>query len=571
MTLITKVSVQNFKCYRKMQHFELGQSNFFIGANNAWKSAVLKAIHCFFDENQYQLEFLNKNEFRSRLKNYNKTTVGITFDLKMIHTKSIRENLKKEYWETLTIYRNFTYKENTNLIYNDYEIKWKDFSKDELSSDIEKLLSKIIVSYIHPQEAKELMQKAQEKLKSRLLSNWWRSPDLATNLNKLQDEWTKLRKLANTYLSKWLTDSLQNIWPWCQTNVDLPEQIEQIIWVSEINFRGSVDLPVVSLTSQWTGAQSTILYQTHYLLDSDKTLHRGFYYPIWLIEEPESFLHADIIFKLGHLLCSDRWLDNIQMMISTHSPLLLSTSKSNEWRIKWFLINEHSILKNKKVSEWNIEEIKEIWEIMGDPNFDVYLQSSDKQPIIIEDTRELSEKKLQEAWINVTQRLRWTPELRRYFDVLRTIKVSIWKAVYFLIDNDKGLDDFKNVISEKWQKIKEEGWFKKYKFENNVYLIVFPENCAMEELFEEYDSVLENCVAQLFNSTYTKPTSNKVPANLSRVHAHIRDKTSSGLEEAKKMIRNQQDVKDLFWWLVETKNYQIQKVNSSSIINLMKD
>lgn len=92
--------------------------------------------------------------------------------------------------------------------------------------------------------------------------------------------------------------------------VDLPEKVVDVIAVSEILFKGSSDLPDVSLTSQGTGAQSTILYQTHFLLDSDKTLHRGFYYPIWLVEEPESFLHVDIIFKLGYLLCSDIWLDS---------------------------------------------------------------------------------------------------------------------------------------------------------------------------------------------------------------------------------------------------------------------
>jgi len=40
MNLLTSISIQNFKCYRKEQTFNLGKSNFFIGANNAGKSAV---------------------------------------------------------------------------------------------------------------------------------------------------------------------------------------------------------------------------------------------------------------------------------------------------------------------------------------------------------------------------------------------------------------------------------------------------------------------------------------------------------------------------------------------------
>ncbi|MCF3110988.1 AAA family ATPase [Niabella sp. CC-SYL272] len=571
MTLITRISIQNFKCYRRRQMFNLGQSNFFIGANNAGKSAVLKAMHCFFDDNQYSPEYINQTELRSKGTGFNKTVIGITFDLNIITTKSLQAKLKKLYGDSLTLNKNFTYRENTNTTIIDYTLGKTTIQFDSLPPEVLEFLSKISVSYIHPQEAKELLEKAQEKLKRRLLSNWGRNAALADILGQLQKQWTDLRKRANSYLSNGLTQSLQNIWPGCSTKVDLPEKIEDVIGISEIIFKASSELPDVSLTSQGTGAQSTILYQTHFLLDSDKTLHRGFYYPIWLVEEPESFLHADIIFKLGYLLCSDLWLDSIQMLVSTHSPLLLATSKQNAERIMWFTIDSHSPIESKLVSNWTNDEVKEIGLLMGDPNFDIYFRTSEAQRLlIIEDSKEITEQKLIESGIDITQRLSGVTELKRYFDVLRAVDVSMGRSIFFLVDNDDGGKEFRSSLEVGEEVKKTASGFIKYKFENNVYLILFPEGYAMEELFKEHDSIVESCANQVFNATHTRAMSDgAVPAKLSRTHAHIRSKTARGLDDAKKMIRNTQDVKDIFWNQVEERGLQIDQTLAKEIKSLI--
>ena len=571
MTLIESISIQNFKCYRIKQTFNLRQSNFFIGANNAGKSAVLKAMHCFFDDSQYLADYINKTELRSKGSGYNKTSIGVTFNFNAITTKVLQGKMKKMFGDSLTLYKNFIFRENTNTILIEYILNGKTLTYDSLPDDLIEFISKISVSYIHPQQAKDLLEKAQDKLKSRLLSNWGRNAALADTLRQLQKQWTELRKKANSYLSNGLTQSLQNIWPGCETKVDLPEKIEDIIGVSEIIFRASNDLPDVSLTSQGTGAQSTILYQTHFLLDSDKTLHRGFYYPIWLIEEPESFLHADIIFKLGYLLCSDLWLNNIQMLVSTHSPLLLATSKQNGEKIMWFSVDKHTLLKSKLVSEWKDEEVKEIGILMGDPNFDIYFKTSQDQIlVIIEDSKEITKQKFIDAGIKVTQRLNGVSELKRYFDVLRSVNISMGRNIYLLIDNDDGIKDFKSSLSFGKEVERTASGFTKFKFENNVYLIVFPDGYAVEELFKEHDSIVKNCANQVFNTEYTSAiTGGTVPTNLSRTHAQIRNKTAKGLEDAKKMIRNSQDVKDIFWNQVEEKNLQIDKQLANELASLI--
>lgn len=568
MILLEELSIQNFKCFRESKIFNLSNSNYFIGVNNSGKSAVLKAIQCFFDDSAYEEDFVNKTEFRAKGAGYNKSVLSITFNFAVIEQTGLKRNLTNQYGQKLKLFKNFTYREKSGTLFIDYTINGQDYLYEDLHGDLQKLLSRISVSYIHPQEANELLANAQKKLKKRLLTNWGTTAQLSEILKDLQSNWDDLRSKANQYLSSGLTNSLQDIWPGCSTIVDLPEKVEDLIGISEILFQSSKDHPQVSLTSQGTGAQSTILYQTHYLLDSDKSLHRGFYHPIWLIEEPESFLHADIIFKLGYLLSSKTWINNIQMLVSTHSPLLLATTKSNEDSILWYHLDNHEIIKEGKVSDFNEEEIKEIGVLMGDPNFEIYFKTSGENDLIIlEDKKEITKEKLVESGVNVTHQLNGSNEQRRYFDVLRGIEINVNKNVFFLVDNDKGFNDFRNVINNGELIATSDSGFKKYEFSNNVFLIVFPESYAMEELFEEHDAILESCANQIFNSEFTHAASGDVniPANLTRAHASIRNKTATGLDEAKKLIRTQQDVKDVFWTKVEEENLKIDPKYSDEI------
>lgn len=178
MLLLKSVSIQNFKCYRKAQNFELEKATFFIGANNAGKSAVLKAVHCFFNDSQFFSEYLNKTEFRSKGSGANRSVIGVTFDFNVITTRGLQNRLKNKYGNELVVYKNFTYREATDTVVIDYTIGKESMPFDSLPAEILEFLSKISVSYIHPQEAKELLEKAQEKLKSLYYQTGVETPQL---------------------------------------------------------------------------------------------------------------------------------------------------------------------------------------------------------------------------------------------------------------------------------------------------------------------------------------------------------------------------------------------------------
>ena len=289
----------------------------------------------------------------------------------------------------LEVRKGFSWREATNTVIIEYRLPndKEPYSRESLPRDVRDILSAISISYIHPQEGSELLKKAQDKFKQRLFHNWGRHASVADKVKKIESEWDELRNTANSYLSSALSTRLKEIWPAAEVIGELPENIRDIVAVSDITFRSSANLPRISLTSHGTGSQSAILYQTHYVLDSDKLLHQGQYYPMWLLEEPESFLHADIAFQIARLLSSDEWLESIQMVISTHSPIILAGSTGNPERTSWVLCDEGQIKSIHNVDKVDQVSIDQVGVMMGDGNFGIYFEAGKSEAnYFLEDT-----------------------------------------------------------------------------------------------------------------------------------------------------------------------------------------
>jgi len=569
MNLLSQLSVTNFRCFRRKTTIQFGAATYLVGVNNSGKTAILSAVQCFFDSGAYRSDFLNRTELAARRKGANRSTIEITFNLTAVRGKTFQRELIQKYGEDLIVRKFFTTGEISREITISYEVSGHTeiFRPEDLPPQIGKLLNSVSVSYIHPQEGSALLERAQAKLKTRLLQNWGRHVTVANRLKALQSSWDNLRKTANNYLSASLTANVRKVWPKSSVNVDLPSKIQEIVAISDILFQDARGLAPIPLTEQGSGAQSTVLYHAHYLLDSDRTLHRGPYAPVWLLEEPESFLHADLAVKLGALLNSAEWLGNIQMIISTHSPQILATSKSNEGIIEWALLSEHGIKKEKLVRDWSFAEVKEIGNTMGDTNFDAYFYASGLgQRLFLEDARPLTKTRLTEAGFTVERALQGIAEVRKYVDVFKTVQGLVRSKCFFLIDNDKGVNRLRDLISG--SAVAREEDLSLYKVSQNVFVLLLPANGAAEDLFDEFPAFLDHCVGKLFAADL-KPA-DTVPGYLSRAHAYVRGRAvPSSHNEARNMIKNLQDVKDGFWAQVETDNYQIASRYRSAIQTLM--
>lgn len=570
MPFLKTLTVRNFKCFRKETSIDLEQATLLVGPNNSGKTALLAAIRCFFDTALFSRNDLNKTEFSAKQEGFNRADITIEFDLTIVTGKTRKERLAAKFGTQLTVRKSFTYREATGTVVVEYSIGKETYAFiEEMEKEAQEVLNAVSVSYIHPQEGDELLRKAQEKFKQRLFNNWGRHASVSEQLKELQEKWNELRKTANSYLSSTLTERLKTIWPHSTTKVDLPERIEEIVAVSDISFRSSSALPEITLTAQGTGAQSIVLYQTHYILDSDLSLHRGFYVPIWLLEEPESFLHTDIAVKLGTLLASDDWLESIQMVVSTHSPVILACSRKNAERSRWITLDTHIVAQQKRVDAITDGDIEKVGIMMGDPNFDAYFTASQRGPLFfIEDIRPLTKAKIEEAGIPVTKALEGTSVVKRYVDVFRAVSGIVSKKAFFLLDNDKGLKEFGNYLTTQTLKA-QEGNFSLYSLGNGVFMLILPNDFAVEDLFAEFEDEVEECVKALYDADYQ--LRDVAPMTLTRAASAARRKGKvQNLDEAKVVIRNEQDVKDRFWLKLAEYGYKVMESHAQAMQTLIK-
>jgi AAA15 family ATPase/GTPase len=575
MNLLNNIKIKNFKCFRTQTKIPLSQGSYLIGINNAGKTAILNAINFFFDNSTYSDDiFLNRTEYLAKKAGYNRSEIAIYFDLNNIDSVALKRKLLKTFGSEaglVEVKKNITFTPDSKKMSFSYEINGNDpVDYDDLDPDIRKLLESIKITYIHPQEGKELLLKAQAKLKERLLANWGRNAKLSHSIKELQEKWNILRGQAHTYLSTSLTESLQKMWPGSQAAIDLPKDIKEIVGISDINFKSNSILPEIELTSQGTGAQTAILYLAHYLLDSDRSLHRGEYHPIWLLEEPESFLHADLILKFADDINSNTWLKNIQMVISTHSAILLAASRLGGENVTWNFIQNYSLKGSKKVDKWSEEEIENIGHVMGDANFHAYFSASkDYKLVFIEDKKEITKVKFEEAGIKIEKNLDGVSQIAKYIDVFLGNPELIRQKAYFIVDNDEGIKDLKRFLTKPPEK--SINGFKLFKIGNTdkVYIILLPEKFSVEDLFDEYDNFLDNCVAAIWdtNNWSIKPT---IPRHLSRICSSARSKNNiDSIEAAKELIRNETDVKDPFWKKVVDSNLQMNQEKLKDVKSIL--
>ncbi len=556
MKLLTSIAIKNFKGIRSQLELNLNDSNFLIGPNNAGKSAILSAVRCFFDDDLFEAGFLNRTDYRAKKEGYNRCDIEIGFDLTKINIQKAKDRIIKAHGQSIKIKKSFFVRDKSD----DYSIRYyiNDVEKEitDIDSDIVKLLNSVHISYIHPQQAEPLLVAAQEKLKERIITNFGRHSSVSHTFNQLRQSWTDVRRITNESISRTLTLELQKIWPGCETMVDLPQNIEDIIKVSDITFRPDNNSQPIELTSQGTGAQSTILFQTHFILDSDRTLHQGMYHPLWLVEEPESFLHTDLSIKLGMLLNSDDWLNNIQFLVTSHDSTFISTTSANYEKINIAVINNNKIVEMVEQSHISDDCLSTIGAILGDPNFSILFKSfSGESNFFIEDTRALTLELFKNIGFKNIQSLSGSGQIKKHIDVLLIYGRQLPTKNFFIVDRDKGFKEMSHLLSGKVKKEVGTNGIESFEVARNVEIIALPIGLAIEDLFDEFDDFLTSVVEQLMDPDQNYKyaiSAGTIPPHYSRTHAELRNKLNdNGLDGAKELIKKTQDVKDQFWKEIE--------------------
>ncbi len=545
MGIIAELKIRNFKCFRSEVSVPLAQGTYLAGPNNAGKTAILEALRCFFDDANFKPTYINRTELAAKKEGFNRSDITLVLDLHAVTGKDRPKRMRAAHGDQLEIRKAISWREATDTLSVEYGFEGDMVSWEALPQDVREVLSSISVSYIHPQEGSELLAKAQHKFKQRLFHNWGRHASVAEQVKSIETEWDGLRATANSYLSAALTNRVREIWPNAEVVVELPESIKEVVAVSDITFRSSPNLPRISLTSHGTGSQSAILYQTHYVLDSDRSLHQGQYYPVWLIEEPESFLHADIAFQIARLLSSKEWLGSIQMIISTHSPIILAGSTQSPEATSWILCDDGQVEAIHKVDSVEESVIDQVGDMMGDGNFGIYFEACQSSfKIYLEDSRDETAKKLREVGIPDPISLNGVGDVNRHLHVLTPLRGAAGKC-FFVVDNDNGTKELKKWIKNSQEVAVENGW-RKLDCGGECYLIMLPKNCAIEHLFDQWPEVLQTALEDLYDLV-AQQLRNSSPMDLTRAAGTLRKIAPADPVLGRSVLAAQQDVKDRFW------------------------
>ena len=169
MSLINKIKIENFKCFRNLTKISLSQCTYLIGINNSGKTAVLNAIHFFFDNSIYTDEsFLNRTEYLAKKGGYNRSEISVSFDLNEINSPALKKKLIESSGNGsgfLEIKKNITFAPDSRKMSFTYGVNDRQPALyEDLDVDIKKLIESVKITYIHPQEGRELLLKAQAKL-----------------------------------------------------------------------------------------------------------------------------------------------------------------------------------------------------------------------------------------------------------------------------------------------------------------------------------------------------------------------------------------------------------------------
>jgi len=571
-TILEHISIQNFRSFRNKTNFPLKNASYLVGANNAGKSTVLHAIRYFFDDGLYEgRDFLNKTLAARRVSGSNTCSIAITFKVGSVRKKKLRDKLVATCGERVVIGKHakltdagvlsFTYS-----IDNGLEVSFVD-----LGEEVRELINGIKINYIHPQRGEALLSEAQAKLKRRLLDNFGRGTSQVTrHLKSFDGDWDNLRVSASEYLSLGLQGYIEKIWPEGKVTVSLPRDIKDLLEVSDISFSGFKGEPPIELLNHGSGAQALILYFTHFLLDIDKTQSRNaFHQPIWLLEEPESFLHADLCLKLGDQLSSEEWLSNIQLVVATHSPVLLSRTRLQSEKITWSVLRDTAKLQHVTPKDARREDITAIGQLLGDGNFEYYFDASaDDIEVLPEDSRIETLSVLTRSGLNI---LKSTNGVTTFKGIIKSLVGIGEEALRYpkvaILDKDHGFREIENLL--KSEALAEKNGFRLYgaKAVKNAYVIALPDNCTSEDLMSELDAELDIVTNQIYDDAMKLKES--IPTKFSPLVASLRGKDLLR-DEAKEMIKAHQDFKNYFWYAVDSAGATIKRTSLDSINELIK-
>ncbi len=311
---IVSARIRNYRTVQEEAHIEVGNGLTLVGPNNAGKTNLLKAIRLFFTGYENSLSYKREYDL-SFGQNSQRTSIALTFRIEDNDDKEVSLLLQQiidmldvptPAGKEFTIYLTFSSSSNPGYrIYPNSKRPTDNTEKNQYSrlerSLIGFILNKFAVHYIPSDKSTEqlysdlvlpfLLRKAYQAMEPHLASISKAMGDAAGSLNK---------SLSDAGL-----DSVESTF----TFPDDPKR-----FFKDIDFFLS-DPNKTSVFNKGMGIQSAALLAAFNWITSEEVADGKDV--LWLLEEPESYLHPELASQCDRLISDLR--DRSQVICTTHS------------------------------------------------------------------------------------------------------------------------------------------------------------------------------------------------------------------------------------------------------------
>lgn len=363
MQLLTRARIENF---RSIDSAELaaGDLTALLGANGSGKSNILRALNLFFngEPDPGLAPDIGRDYHRPWRKTPNKTIeVAIDFTLPEVFSihSAIREPFKKLGIETgaaLSIRKQWTrdpvredmVEESISFRRaGDDEFRSLDVDESRLAARFLKLIHfRYIPNHLHPSELLKAESAALQEalivaLKRKRSTKDAPKVDADAFLEAMARSARDLVSPVNEVLAA-APGHVQGI------ALETPDDWAEVVWSLALRMEASDtrDLPA---ELHGSGSQTFLAYVLIAYLDTRFAQRFGWHQAtIWAIEEPESFLHADLEKELTNFLNQQCREDRFQGFLTTHEPLFAATA---EKRYEVRLVDGKTVIDPLTISE----------------------------------------------------------------------------------------------------------------------------------------------------------------------------------------------------------------------------
>jgi len=331
MRFIRAIRVKDFRSLARLELAAMDNVVPIVGPNGSGKSNLLRALNLFFNDEVENGVSLDLGRDFNDPTGKRKAKKQIDVELDMNFGSGLRSDLQAPITrlaggkDVVTIRKRWSLDKITHTPTVELAFGGAGSPVSVVSDDDAALVERLVASvrfryisnHVHPTD---LLRQEEENIRRGLFRRLGKSPSFSA------DQIDKIRDAAESLMGP-VTDELR-LSTGRVSNVELgtPRDWGELLWAFGLRMQtgGATGREAILHGS---GIQSLLAYSVLHMLDtslgSDFGWRRG---AIWAVEEPESFLHADLQAQLAEAFSRYSNSDRLQILFTTHNNAFLGVA-----------------------------------------------------------------------------------------------------------------------------------------------------------------------------------------------------------------------------------------------------